>query len=126
MKHLIFPLLFLLGFSANLCAQQIVSLKDNGKWPYAHAGERLNKNELGKVLQSNPEAYQLYQGTRSSRFTSLVFSGAGGWLIGNQIGKRIAYGKGYGNNALIWGGGPGVGNYVRWFRSGAQLLISLR
>ena len=88
MKQII--LLLLLGFASSLFAQQIVSVKDNGKAPYTYAGETLSMRSLGTVLESNPDAFDLYRKAKGTSVTANILAGAGGFLLGYQIGNALS------------------------------------
>lgn len=103
MKHII--ILLLLSFSSGLFAQQIVSVKDNGKAPYTYAGERLDMRGLGVILEPNQEAYDLYKRAKGTNVTANILAGGGGFLLGYQLGNALSKNNGQEFNAAIFGVG---------------------
>lgn len=124
MKHIILPLLLLLGFSAKLCGQQIISVKGNGKAPYTYAGEKVNMRGLGTVLESNPDAYGVYKKVKGTLVTANILAGVGGVLIGNQLGNALFKNNGQDFNTVIFGVGVAIAGTSIAIGGGASKRLS--
>lgn len=79
--------------SAQSAADSITVKKVFGGYQFRQAGKLLSLNQLSKVLKTNEEAWDQYKSAQTNYALALVFSGAGGFLIGRPIGTAIAGGE---------------------------------
>jgi outer membrane lipoprotein SlyB len=76
-----------------VAAQTIEKQKVMGGYKYLQDGKKLSLSKVGSLLESNPEAYTLFQSGKTQNGFASVLGGIGGALIGWPIGSAIGGGK---------------------------------
>lgn len=84
--------LFFLFLTTTIQAQTIEFQKAAGSYKFTQEGKRLKMRGLVNAMQSDPEALALIKKARHDEVVGIVFSGAGGFLIGTPIGTYIGGG----------------------------------
>ena len=93
MKHLLLILLinlftFLNSSKAQSIADSIQIYKSGFRNVYAKNGEVISNQELYRVLSKNPETLKDISLAKTNNFFGKVFSGAGGFILGYQLGTK--------------------------------------
>ncbi|MFV0378012.1 MAG: hypothetical protein ACK5JD_12015 [Mangrovibacterium sp.] len=71
---------------------QITVKKSFGSNQFFQAEKRLTINQVVKLMEPTPEAYQLMKSARANNTWAAVFGAAGGFMIGWPLGAAIAGG----------------------------------
>jgi len=82
-------LIILVSLSLTGYSQKITIKKSFWGTKYIQNEKPLSLSELVSTMKSNQEAYNLAKTARSNYITSLIISGAGGFLIGFPLGDAI-------------------------------------
>lgn len=88
--------LFLFGSTCLLAQSNFeeITIKNKlGRYQFYHGGNRLSVNELARTLKTNSIAYEQFQSGQSSYIASMIFSTAGGFLIGYPMGTMFGGGE---------------------------------
>ena len=88
----IFLLTLCAFFASLLSAQAIERKKAMGGYRYTQADKKLSLNQLGKILQSDAEAYPVFQSGKSQNGVGAVIGGIGGFLVGWPLGTALGGG----------------------------------
>ena len=88
----------------NCNSQNIGTEKYIGGYKFYQNDKYLKMTELVSILESNSEAYELIKSAKSNKILSQLFAGAGGFLIGWQLGTGIAGGEPNWTTAAIGAG----------------------
>jgi hypothetical protein len=78
--------------------------KELDKYVYYQNGNKLQKEDLIRILKSNNQAYTTYSNAHETNIFANILACAGGLLVGWPVGGYIANGKANWNLALIGGG----------------------
>lgn len=99
--------LTLVFFTAALSAQKIERADPMKQWPYTYEGRKLNQRALKEILMTEVSSVVEVQKTRPARTVSVILSGAGGYLIGRQIGIGLNSRRFTTSNGRLFGYGGG-------------------
>ena len=70
----------------------ILAKKVLGGYQYSQGGQILSMNQLVNTMKPNEQAYQLVKSGQTTQTVAMVFSAAGGFMIGWPLGAAIAGG----------------------------------
>lgn len=71
----------------------ILAKKVFGGYQYSQGGQILSMNQLVNTMKPNEQAYQLVKSGQTTQTVAMVFSAAGGFMIGWPLGAAIAGGE---------------------------------
>lgn len=101
MKSCIAFILFSLLLSTGLCAQQLRSVSNDGRAPFTYDGEILSHKELIQILETDDQSLTLVKQSKGNGTIGNIFGYAGGYLVGQEIGKSLFGNRENGKTATV-------------------------